>query len=137
MSKCLKSNSTLTELSLTTSIETVLKIKDKLAKNKGMQFYFTQLQAGATFKIHFATTHGLPELNMFWNGPIQWENIPRYLSEMLEMVLICLKEIGCPEDLKTLLIKFFGPAFKIICMNPSNEAIDVDSFRPTKRQKTE
>ena len=51
---------------------------------------------------------------MFWNGPIQWKEIQPHRQEMIEMVLMCLKEISFPEDLETLLIKFFGPAFKIV-----------------------
>ena len=57
-------------------------------------------------------------------------------SKMIEMVLMCLKEIGCPEDLEHLLIKFFGPAFKII-QSSHEEQGDFGSLRPTKRQRTE
>ena len=53
---------------------------------------------------------------------------------MIEVVLMCFKEIAFPEDLETLLIKFFGPAFKII-MNRGEEPNGVEYLRPTKRQK--
>ena len=32
---------------------------------------------------------------------------------MIEILLICFKEIGLPEELGTFIIKFFGPAVKI------------------------
>ena len=56
---------------------------------------------------------------------------------MIEMVLMCLKEINCPDELQTLLVKFFGPAFKII-IPKLRESINEEngSLRPTKRQKT-
>ena len=50
---------------------------------------------------------------MFWNGPIDWEEIP-HRREMIATVLVCLKELSWPEELETLLIRFFGPAFKIM-----------------------
>ena len=54
---------------------------------------------------------------------------------------MCLEEIEYPEDIVTLLIKFFGPAFKF--MKPSHKEMVVDfkeedyDLRPIKRQKTD
>ena len=62
---------------------------------------------------------------MFWNWRARpMEEIPHRLREIVEMVMICLKEIGYPQDLETLLIKFFGPALKIL--EQRNEQTDTN-----------
>ena len=51
------------------------------------------------------------------------------------MVLMCLKEVNCPDELQTLLVKFFGPAFKIIkpkLRESFNEESDRDQPRDRK-----
>ena len=62
---------------------------------------------------------------------------------MIKMVLVCLNEIGCPEDITTLLTKFLGLAIKL--MNKTNDLRtsqieetddDFGYLQPTKRQKT-
>ena len=53
-------------------------------------------------------------------------------------ILMCLHDIGIPEDLETHLIKFIGPALKILnLLKEKNEkSEDAEGPRPSKRQRT-
>ena len=53
------------------------------------------------------------------------------------MVLMCLREIGCIQELQTLLLKFIGAAFKIMKPENHKETTDIVDLKPTKRQKTD
>ena len=86
------------------------------------------------FNITFLSDF-LTELKIFWKWSIQLEEIP-HRRVMVEAVLICCKEIGLPGELTTLLINFFGPAFKILKLLPVEDTVDTENSRPTKRQKT-
>ena len=50
----------------------------------------------------------------FWNWPIKLEKIPHKRRITIETVLTCFKEIGLPEDLEKLLLKFIGFSLKIL-----------------------
>ena len=70
----------------------------------------------------------LQGLKIFWNWPIQTEKISHQKISEIETVLMCLKEIGLPEELENILIKFFGPALKILHLDLANPAsIDIST----------
>ena len=68
---------------------------------------------------------GLKILQMW---PIQYDKIPCHWRAIIETLLVCLNEIGIPEDLVNALIKCLGLAFKKFSYYIDNEELKFSSF---------